>query len=203
MVLGGYLEQALNKRRQREIAEEARVKAASQARRAKALEEQIAEAVDKTVNKVVAEAVALAVNKALPEAVPEAVDKAVEKAVEEFRPKWSAEARDEINEQWRDWNQRRMEAASKGESFPEPTPDVSAEAARFTMVVAEWLEGVLERRRQRDIAEATEKARQEGRQEAQSQRDAQWRAWNERRIDAEAKGEPFDEPYPDQTDQTC
>ena len=75
------------------------------------------------------------------------------------------------------------------------------------MVVAEWLEGVLERRRQRDIAEATEKARsegrQEGRQEAQSQRDAQWRAWNERRIDAEAKGEPFDEPYPDQTDQTC
>ena len=150
MVLGGYLEQALNKRRQREIAEEARVKAAAQARRAKALEEQIAEAVDKTVNKVVAEAVALAVNKALPEAVPEAVDKAVEKAVaeavEEFRPKWSTESRDEINELWRDWNQRRMEAASKGEHFPEPTPDVSTEAERFTMVVAEWLEGVLERR---------------------------------------------------------
>jgi hypothetical protein len=49
---------------------------------------------------------------------------------------------------------------------------LTTESWRFTMVVAEWLEGVLERRRQRDIAEATEKARQEGRQEAQSQRDA-------------------------------
>ncbi len=199
MVLGGYLEQALEKRRQREIAEEARVKAAAQARRAKALEEQIAEAVEKTVNKVVAEAVALAVNKALPEAVDKAVEKAVTEAVEEFRPKWSAESRDEINELWRDWNQRRMEAASKGEHFPEPTPDVSAEAKRFTMVVAEWLEGVLERRRQRQIAEATQKARSE----AQSQRDEQWRAWNDRRLEAETKGLPFDEPIPDQTDQTC
>ena len=204
MVLGGYLEQALEKRRQREIAEEARVKAAAQARRAKALEEQIAEAVEKTVNKVVAEAVALAVNKALPEAVDKAVEKAVTEAVEEFRPKWSAESRDEINELWRDWNQRRMEAASKGEHFPEPTPRRSERRLRRSKEVHNGRRGMAGRRpgkahRQRQIAEATQKARSE----AQSQRDEQWRAWNDRRLEAETKGLPFDEPIPDQTDQTC
>ena len=49
------------------------------------------------------------------------------------------------------------------------------------MVLAElWLE-----RRER-------KAREEGRQLQQ----AQWEAWNQRREEAEAKGEPFTEPPP-------
>ena len=69
------------------------------------------------------------------------------------------------------------------------------------MVLGGYLEQALNKRHQRQIAEATQKGRAEGRAEAQSQRDAQWRAWNERRLDAEAKGEPFDEPIPDQTDQ--
>ena len=37
-----------------------------------------------------------------------------------------------------------------------------------------------------------EKKRQEGRAE----RDAEWREWNRRRMEAEANGEPFTEPPP-------
>jgi len=56
------------------------------------------------------------------------------------------------------------------------------------MVIARRLEEGLERvRRQR---------RKEGRKEA----DAAWRAWNERRIEADARGEPFTEPPPDFSD---
>lgn len=36
----------------------------------------------------------------------------------------------------------------------------------------------------------------EGRAEGVAERDRQWAAWNNRRIAAEAKGEPFDEPPP-------
>ena len=37
-----------------------------------------------------------------------------------------------------------------------------------------------------------EKLRAEGREEVQ----LRWASWNERRLDAEKKGEPFDEPPP-------
>ena len=33
--------------------------------------------------------------------------------------------------------------------------------------------------------------------EGKPETDALWRAWNGRRLDAVAKGEPFDEPPPD------
>lgn len=36
----------------------------------------------------------------------------------------------------------------------------------------------------------------EGRAEGVAERDRQWAAWNNRRIEAEAKGEPFHEPPP-------
>ena len=36
----------------------------------------------------------------------------------------------------------------------------------------------------------------EGRNEGRNEVQQQWRAWNARRIDAEAKGQPFDEPPP-------
>ena len=41
-----------------------------------------------------------------------------------------------------------------------------------------------------------EKKRQEGREEAIAERDALWDAWNRRRMEAEARGEPFTEPPP-------
>ena len=34
------------------------------------------------------------------------------------------------------------------------------------------------------------------RQESRAERDAEWDAWNQRRMEAEAKGEPFTEPPP-------
>ena len=36
----------------------------------------------------------------------------------------------------------------------------------------------------------------EGRAEGVAERDRQWAAWNNRRTEAEAKGEPFNEPPP-------
>ena len=42
------------------------------------------------------------------------------------------------------------------------------------------------------IAEGIAKGKAEG----VAERDRQWAAWNNRRIEAEAKGEPFDEPPP-------
>ena len=57
------------------------------------------------------------------------------------------------------------------------------------MVLGAMLEEWVNRRRERQMAEA----RAEGRTES----DALWRAWNDRRLDALAKGEPFDEPPPD------
>ena len=60
---------------------------------------------------------------------------------------------------------------------------------RFTMVLAGMFEEWVRRRRARRMAEAIE--------EAVTEVDALWRAWNGRRLDAIAKGEPFDEPPPD------
>ena len=60
---------------------------------------------------------------------------------------------------------------------------------RFTMVLAAMFEDWVNRRRERHLAEATAKGRAET--------NALWRAWNGRRLDALAKGEPFDEPPPD------
>ena len=74
---------------------------------------------------------------------------------------------------------------------------INTDSARFIMVLGGYLEQALNKRHQRQIAEATQK----GRQEAQSETNEQWRAWNQRRLDAEAHGLPFDEPIPDQTDQ--
>ena len=60
-----------------------------------------------------------------------------------------------------------------------------------------------EQRRDQARAEAEERvasirseARAEGRAEGEAQARAEWEAWNERRVAAEASGEPFDEPPP-------
>ena len=44
----------------------------------------------------------------------------------------------------------------------------------------------------RFVIPVIEARRAEGRAEVQ----AQWRAWNQRRLDAETQGQPFDEPPP-------
>ena len=56
------------------------------------------------------------------------------------------------------------------------------------MVLSTWLEEVLEKRKQRQIKAAADKARAEERQS--------WLEWNSRRVAAAAAGEEFNEPPP-------
>ena len=62
------------------------------------------------------------------------------------------------------------------------------ELGKNIMIVGTYLEDMLNRRRARQLAEAEERVRAEIR--------AEIREWNARRLEAEAKGEPFDEPPP-------
>ena len=64
---------------------------------------------------------------------------------------------------------------------------------RATMVLAGMFEEWVRRRRERQMNEAIAEAVGE----ALTENNALWRAWNGRRLDALAKGEPFDEPPPD------
>ena len=61
------------------------------------------------------------------------------------------------------------------------------------MVLARRLEEGLERVREQRRAEG----RAEGRVEGVVEADRLWRAWNARRLEAEAEGRPFAEPPPD------
>ena len=56
------------------------------------------------------------------------------------------------------------------------------------MIAGTYLEEMLKRRRARQLAEAEERGR--------ANLSAEIREWNARRLEAEAKGEPFDEPPP-------
>ena len=72
------------------------------------------------------------------------------------------------------------------------------------MVVADyitqrWLNPLKERRRreaEQRQQQAHEEGRAQGRVEGEAQTQAAWEAWNERRMTAEANGQPFDEPPP-------
>ncbi len=57
------------------------------------------------------------------------------------------------------------------------------------MVTGEYL-------RQKLVEPLKEKQRAEGREEGREEERAAWEAWNRRRLDAESKGEPFDEAPP-------
>ena len=74
------------------------------------------------------------------------------------------------------------------------------ETGKNAMIVGTYLEDMLKKRRARQMAEAVERGRAEGiakgRSEGVAENDAKWRAWNARRLAAESKGEPFDEPPP-------
>ena len=65
---------------------------------------------------------------------------------------------------------------------------VVTETGRYLMVLAAAFEEWREKRRQEQIARAVA----EGRRGA----DAEWEAWNQRRMQAEQRGEPFGEPPP-------
>ena len=75
---------------------------------------------------------------------------------------------------------------------------VIVEAWRMTMVIASWLEETLEKRRQRQIRAAADKARTEGEQAVQQR----WVDWNRRREAAMSAGEDFNEPPPGTNQET-
>lgn len=66
------------------------------------------------------------------------------------------------------------------------------EGARLIMVLGEQLDRWFKKREQERLNKAVAVARSEALSEVQRK----WTEWNSRRIDAEAKGEPFDEPPP-------
>ena len=70
------------------------------------------------------------------------------------------------------------------------------ELGKNIMIVGTYLEDMLNRRRARQLAEAEERVRAETRAETRAEIRAGLREWNARRLEAEAKGEPFDEPPP-------
>lgn len=73
------------------------------------------------------------------------------------------------------------------------------------MVIGGHLQDVLRRRNERKLAErmaegmakGMAKGRAEGKAEGEAEANTRWRAWYSRLLDAQAKGEPFDEPPPD------
>ena len=69
---------------------------------------------------------------------------------------------------------------------------VLTETGRYLMVLAAAFEEWREKRRQEQIARAVAVAKAEERRES----DAEWEAWNQRRVQAEQRGEPFEEPLP-------
>ena len=66
---------------------------------------------------------------------------------------------------------------------------LTIEGPRTFMVVADYFT-------RRWLNPLKESLRAEGRAEGEARNQAEWVAWNERRMAAEAKGEPFDEPPP-------
>ena len=69
---------------------------------------------------------------------------------------------------------------------------VLTETGRYVMVLAAAFEEWREKRRQEQIARAVAEALAKERRES----DAEWEAWNQRRVQAEQRGEPFEEPLP-------
>ena len=81
---------------------------------------------------------------------------------------------------------------------------VIMEAPRIVMVVADyftkrWLNPLKEKLREE--ARLKEKLREEARTEGRTEINTAWQTWNERRMAAEANGEPFDEPSPGNSSQ--
>ena len=64
------------------------------------------------------------------------------------------------------------------------------------MVLAHDIQKWLEDRRKKRIAAAREQGLEQGLEQGRTQERQLWQDWNTRRLDAEARGEPFTEPPP-------
>ena len=77
---------------------------------------------------------------------------------------------------------------------------IVTEVWRNGLVLAERLEEWFEKRKQKQIAEAVAAAEEKTKAETEAKTRAEimalWQAWNERRVEAEKKGEAFDEAPP-------
>ena len=73
---------------------------------------------------------------------------------------------------------------------------VVTETGRYLMVLAAAFEEWREKRRLEQIARAVAAAEAVAVVKGRSESDAEWDAWNQRRLDAEQRGEPFAEPPP-------
>ena len=70
------------------------------------------------------------------------------------------------------------------------------ELGKNIMIVGTYLEDMLNRRRARQLAEAEEVGLEKGVTKGRADLSAEIREWNARRLEANAKGELFDEPPP-------
>lgn len=69
--------------------------------------------------------------------------------------------------------------------------------SEMKMVIAQYLEQrYYGPKRRKALAEAKAEGREEGVKQGLEQANAKFRQWNARRLEAQAKGEPFDEPPP-------
>ena len=69
--------------------------------------------------------------------------------------------------------------------------------SEMKMVIAQYLEQrYYGPKRRKALAEAKAEGREEGVKQGLEQANAKFREWNARRLEADAKGEPFDEPPP-------
>ena len=66
---------------------------------------------------------------------------------------------------------------------------------RWSEAKADFAERI-EQAKTQGKAEGRAEGKAEGKAEGVAERDRQWAAWNNRRTEAEAKGEPFNEPPP-------
>jgi hypothetical protein len=74
---------------------------------------------------------------------------------------------------------------------------VLTEVGRSTVVLARRLEEGLERVRERRRAEGRAEGLAEGLAKGEARVQEAWQAWNQRRIEAAERGEPFTEPPPE------
>ena len=56
--------------------------------------------------------------------------------------------------------------------------------------------GIMRRREKRRVEEAENRGRSQGIAEGLAQAWEKWQGWNQRRLEAEAEGRPFNEPPP-------
>ena len=69
--------------------------------------------------------------------------------------------------------------------------------SEMKMVIAQYLEQrYYGPKRRKALAEAKAEGREEGVKQGLEQANAKFRQWNARRLEAQSKGEPFDEPPP-------